>query len=165
MKGSTLEKDSPPSIGSGMRPIKARYQLWQIMLAIAALAGLFALLGVAFATAIVILVGALMLPIFLARPGRRPRAAAWTGALYPLLWLASLYATWFTAWLVLGHRPRSSLDDPKFISPLVEVPYIATFLCLVGSPYVLGLSFFLMLAHVGEGLCSETIPPPGRQRP
>ena len=34
-----------------------------------------------------------------------------------------LYATWAAAWCVLGHCPRPSLDDPKYISPVVEVPY------------------------------------------
>ncbi len=32
-------------------------------------------------------------------------------------------ATWVTAWCILGHCPRPSLDDPKSISPIVDVPY------------------------------------------
>ena len=38
--------------------------------------------------------------------------------------LLYLYATWATAWCVLGRCPRPSLDDPKYISPVVEVPYV-----------------------------------------
>lgn len=42
---------------------------------------------------------------------------------YPLLPIAALYATWIVAWIVLGHKPRPGLDDPKYISPIVDVPY------------------------------------------
>src|SRR5262245_3669981 len=134
-----------------MRLYKARYRLWQIMLAIAVFAGLFAMLaifGVTFAAAIIIAVGVIVLPILLAGPGPRLGAPAWAFAPPPLLALLSLYAAWFTAWLVLGHRPRSSLDDPKFISSLVEVPYIATHLCFESLPFNLRFSIPLMLAHV-----------------
>jgi hypothetical protein len=48
------------------------------MLAIAVLAGLFAVLGVA--PAIVIVIGALSTPILLADPGRRIRTAAWVAS-------------------------------------------------------------------------------------
>ncbi len=142
-----------------MRTSKARYQLWQIMMAIAVIAGLFAAFGVTGAAAVVIVVGAIVLPIVLAGPGRRLRAAAWASSLYPLLLPVSLDATWFTAWLVLGHRPRSSLDDPKFISPLVEVPYASTYLCLMSMPLSLVVSIPLMLAHVGRSIWRERILP------
>lgn len=33
--------------------------------------------------------------------------------LYPVLLLVAFYGTWFSAWFVLGHPPRASLDDPK----------------------------------------------------
>ncbi len=120
-----------------MRVIGARYQLWQIMLAIAALAMLFAWLGVTSAVAVLIVAGVIGLPVVLAGPGRRIRALALVCSTYPLLWMGSLYATWFTARLVLGHRPRVYLDDPKFISPIVDVPYNATFLLLMGLPMAL----------------------------
>lgn len=35
--------------------------------------------------------------------------------LYPLFVGIVLYGEWFVAWLVLGHPPRPSLDDPKDI--------------------------------------------------
>ena len=34
---------------------------------------------------------------------------------YPLVFLACLYGQWFLSWYVLGHVPRPSLDDPKYI--------------------------------------------------
>lgn len=142
-----------------MRTSGARYQLWHVMLAIAALGGLFAYFGVTGAVAIVALVGAVVLPIVLARPGRRLGAAAWTSSLYPLLLPLSLYATWFTAWAVLGHQPRSSLDDPKWISPVVEIPYGATILCLMSVPLSWAVSIPLMLAHVAESITRRHILP------
>jgi hypothetical protein len=133
-----------------MRPGKARYQLWQSMLAIAVLAGLFAAFGVTGGVAIGIVAGVILLPILRARPGHRLRAAVWVSSLYPLLIVFSLYATWFTAWVVLGHRPRSSLDDPKFISPIVDVPYISTFVLMLGAPFSLISSWLLMLFYIAQ---------------
>ena len=60
------------------------------------------------------------------------RVAGWAFACYPMLMLASLYATWWAAWYALGHPPRSSLDDPRSISPLVNAPYFATGLLIFG---------------------------------
>jgi len=37
-------------------------------------------------------------------------------AAWPLVALAAIYANWISAWITLGHRPRSSLDDPFMIS-------------------------------------------------
>ena len=54
-------------------------------------------------------------------------------AFHPVLMLASLYATWLAAWVVLGHRPRPSLDDPKSIALLVDGFYILTCLLLAGA--------------------------------
>ncbi len=120
-----------------MRVFKARYQLRQIMLAIAVLAGLFAAFGVIGAIELVVVLGSPFLPILLAAPGRRLRAAVWVTSLYPFLILACFYATWLTAWWILGHRPRPSLDDPQMISPVVLV---------VGSAPSILLSFGTPLA-------------------
>lgn len=35
--------------------------------------------------------------------------------IYPLFVVACLYVEWFLAWTLLGHAPRPSIDDPKFI--------------------------------------------------
>ena len=32
---------------------------------------------------------------------------------YPVVVVAAFYAEWLYAWLVLGHQPRPSIDDPK----------------------------------------------------
>ncbi|MCP3916287.1 MAG: hypothetical protein GY711_12090 [bacterium] len=53
---------------------------------------------------------------------------------YPALLVSSFYLTWFGAWLVLGHAPRPNLDDPRSIGLLVDVPYIATMVLMIGFP-------------------------------
>jgi hypothetical protein len=141
-----------------MRPTKARYQLWQIMLAIAVFAGLFAAFGVTLGAAIGIVIGAIVLPILLAPAGCRLRAAAWVFSLCPLLVLSSLYATWFIAWCVLGHRPRS-FDDPGHISPVVDVLNIATFLLMGGWWLILPPSIPIVLGEIGRRVTEETIGP------
>jgi hypothetical protein len=62
---------------------------------------------------------------------RRLVVIAW---LYPFALIGSFYATWMCATLVLGHTPRSSLDDPKSIGLLVDVPYVLAGLMLVAFP-------------------------------
>ena len=133
-----------------MRPAKARYQLWQIMLAIAVLAGLFAAFGVTLGAAIGIVIGVIALPVLLAPAGCRLRAAAWVCSLYPLLVLSSLYVTWFIAWCVLGHRPRFPFDDPGHISPAVDVLYIATHLLMGGWWFILPPSIPIVLGEIGR---------------
>jgi hypothetical protein len=59
--------------------------------------------------------------------------------LYPLILVGALYATWFTAWAILGHRPVPSLDDPRSISRAVDVPYFVFFPLLLGMFPALGL--------------------------
>jgi len=34
---------------------------------------------------------------------------------YPLLVLGLLYGEWLLGWFVLGHPPRPTIDDPKFL--------------------------------------------------
>lgn len=66
--------------------------------------------------------------------GRTPRillAIVWA---YPLLPLVGLYLTWLVAWVALGHQPQPSLDDPKHISPAVDVPYVVSGLLLITMP-------------------------------
>ena len=54
--------------------------------------------------------------------------------LYPTLLVVAFYGTWLTAWLTLGHMPRPSLDDPKSISMVVDIPHVCTGVLLVGFP-------------------------------
>jgi hypothetical protein len=49
----------------------------------------------------------------------RPRLLASLANLslaFPLIAVSLLYAEWFLAWLMLGHKPIWSTNDPKFIS-------------------------------------------------
>lgn len=74
---------------------------------------------------------------------------------YPAILISSLYATWFAAWSALGHAPRPSLDDPKYIGLLVDVPYAVTMAALMGGPAAIVLGLFLvpvMAARRSTGL-------------
>ncbi len=149
-----------------MRPGKARYQLWQIMLTIGVLAGLFAAFGVAVAAVI----AGISLPILLAGPGRRVRAMVWVASLYPFLILAALYATWFTAWSVLGHAPRAYTDDPDRLNPVVNtVRGVGVLLTVAGAlliwfvyaPLILAIANWNMTQRktpVGKGMMQLLIP-------
>jgi hypothetical protein len=130
-----------------MKLTKAKYKLWDLMLVIAALAGLFAKYGVIFTFGTGAAASICLLPICFARPGQRLRAAAWVCSLYPLFIIGSLYATWLAAWCVLGHQPRVSLDDPKYISPIVDVPFASTMVLIGGMPFVFFVGFPLFLDH------------------
>ena len=142
-----------------MRPSKSRYQLWQIMLAIAVLAGLFAAFGVTGAVAIVVVTGVTVLPIPLAGPGRRIRAMVWITSIYPLLIIASFYATWLTAWCILGHRPRGWLDDPGSISPIVDVVRaVPVMLIMLGTPLVWFVHAPVILAMVYWNMAERKTP-------
>jgi len=64
---------------------------------------------------------------------------------YPLAMMLSLWITWLAGWLALGHRPRPGLDDPKFIGPLVDVPYAVTEALLFNAPFGLLLGVIGMV--------------------
>jgi len=60
----------------------------------------------------------------------RAYALCYSGSL-----LLALYATFLAGRVSLGHWPRASLDDPKFIGAWVPVPYTITWILLfVGLP-------------------------------
>ena len=107
-----------------MRFRRIRFTIGQLMIAVAVIAVLLAWLDVRAAFALVGLGLVVIVPAAIAPPGRRLEAASWASSLQPAVVLFYLYATWVTAWCVLGHCPRPSLDDPKYISPVVEVPYV-----------------------------------------
>ena len=142
-----------------MRRVLSKYRLWQIMLAIAVFAGLFAAFGVVDAIGIVVTISVVVLPILLAGPRWKLRSAAWVFALYPLFCLGSLYATWLTAWCVLGHRPRASLDDPKHISAIVDVAYSSTTAFMLGLLAAIVLVGPLVVAHHLLDFRSEKLRP------
>jgi hypothetical protein len=107
-----------------MRLPSRRSSVGRLMVAVVVIAVLFAWLGVWAAVALVGLSLVIIIPAAIASPGHRLEAASWSSSLQPAVVLFYLYATWATAWCVLGHRPRPSLDDPKYISPIVDVPYV-----------------------------------------
>jgi hypothetical protein len=95
-----------------------------MMVAVSVIAILFAWRDVRIAFALIGLGLVVVIPAAIASPGRRLEAASWASSLQPAVVLFYLYATWATAWCVLGHRPRPVFDDPKYISPIVDVPYV-----------------------------------------
>ncbi len=40
---------------------------------------------------------------------------AWLAAMWPLTFALALHAQWLHAWSLIGHRPRTTLDDPNSI--------------------------------------------------
>ncbi len=107
-----------------MRLPRVQFTIGRLMVAVAVIAVLLAWLDVRAAFALVGLGLVVLIPAAIAPPGRRLEVASWASSLQPAVVLSYLYATWATAWCMLGHCPRPSLDDPKFISPVVDVPYV-----------------------------------------
>jgi hypothetical protein len=72
---------------------------------------------------------------------------------YPGVLLLAFFATWLAGRVSLGHWPRPSLDDPKFIGAWVDVPYTITGLLLV-----VGLPAFAIavLGLLYRAYCDET---------
>ena len=64
----------------------------------------------------------------------RPRRRDWLVWGLALLPAASVYFTWLFAWLMLGHQPRPSLDDPKHIGSAVSIVYLVSGLLLLSIP-------------------------------
>ncbi len=107
-----------------MKLHRVRFTIGQLMIVVAAVAFLLIWRDFRVAFALVGLGLVILIPAAIAPPGRRLEAASWACSLQPVVMLFYLYATWVTAWIVLGHCPRPSLDDPKHIGPVVEVPYV-----------------------------------------
>jgi len=95
-----------------------------MLVAVAIIAVLFASLGIPAGIALAGLGLIVLMPALIATPGHRLEAASWASSLQPAIIVFYLYATWITAWCMLGHRPRPNFDDPKSISSTVDVLYI-----------------------------------------
>jgi hypothetical protein len=66
-----------------------------------------------------------------------PSALKWADLLvwlYPVSLVAAIYGTWTVAFLVLGHIPRPSLDDPKQLGIALHIPYEIAMLLLTAFP-------------------------------
>lgn len=67
--------------------------------------------------------------------GGRGLAIAWSLAFfYPLIAVAFVYLYWGLAWVLLGHRPRPSVDDPKDIGVAIDFVYNIGILLVVLLP-------------------------------
>ena len=73
------------------------------------------------------------LALLIARSRRLLAIAAGVSLAYPVLFAILLYGQWLTAWAVLGHPPRSSLDDPAQV-PVAGTMYVATAISLLAIP-------------------------------
>lgn len=142
-----------------MRPVKTRYQLWQIMLAIGVLAGLFAVFEVVFTFELLIVNGVVLLPILRAAPGRKPRTALWISSLYPWLFFGSFSVIWFTAWCVLDHRPSLPLLDPIEIRSFIDAAGALPYLFVTGLPAVWYICVPLMIAEACGDLAQRRTRP------
>jgi hypothetical protein len=129
-------------------PGRTKFTIGQAMGVIALIAVVLALIPAPFSIMflIVLLVLAVTVSVIAARTAWSwITVAAWLSSLYPFLLLSSLDTTWLTAWFVLGHRPRPSPDDPKFISPLVSLPHGLTWSLIVGFGPALAICIILVL--------------------
>lgn len=71
-------------------------------------------------------------------------------SVYPLLFLALLYGQWLLSWLVLGHPPRPSLDDPADIAGARWL-YPITALVLTAFPVAAGAVLVLNALELRKG--------------
>ena len=61
--------------------------------------------------------------------------------LYPVWLASSFYVTWIIAWIVLGHRPRPMLDDPKYIGGVMDLVCAIPLIMAMGFPLLTPLGF------------------------
>jgi hypothetical protein len=142
-----------------MRPWKLQFRLRESAVAVAVLACLFAGLGVSATLAILVVALVLVVPVFKAGLGKRMRAAATVLSVYPLLVVCAIYATWFFAWFALGHRPRTNLDDPKFINPIVMLSRDIAYLLMLGLLSALILCVVLVVYCIIRSVRSQGVHP------
>lgn len=101
------------------------------------------------------------------RPGghRAPRTLVLLAnitALYPVFALVTLHGQWCLAWWVLGHQPRPSLDDPKYIDGASWMHDITAVALLGYVPMalvtaVLNTAFFCAHSHPGLRLSLRVV--------
>jgi len=126
-----------------MTKLRSRLRLWWLMVAVAFVAVLLKWLPAVAVVASVGIVLVVLIPVACSPPERRLAIATWTVTLHPVMVPVYLYATWATAWWVLGHRPRLFLDDPKDLGLFVAVPFAMTYLAFLAWPISFVTGFFL----------------------
>jgi hypothetical protein len=109
-----------------MKITSLQARLWHLLLINGVLGAVIgvARLDIAGTCALFVMASTILIPVCAARPERRLKVAAWIVSLHPVMTLPYVYAAWGVAWCLLGHRPRSSLDDPYRIGFPVEVPLV-----------------------------------------
>ncbi len=67
---------------------------------------------------------------------------------YPVLLLSALYGSWLLTWLMLGHQPRPSIDDPKSIGLPVAFAVGLTWILMLGFPFAIALAIGITPIHL-----------------
>ena len=68
---------------------------------------------------------------------------------YPLCVLTCLYIVWLLAWMMLGHQPRPSIDDPSTV-PGLGLLCLCTALLLLGYPAAGMTALLINIWHLFE---------------
>lgn len=118
------------------------------MIAVAAIACACAWLEPAATVGVAFAVSSVILPIVKAPASRRLDVALYICLVYPMVFLCSLYLTWFVAWIVLGRCPRAGIDDPGQINPAVSISCAVTIVFLAGLPFAFIFAGLLLLADL-----------------
>ena len=126
-------------------PAPSRWNLKHLAILIAVVAVSFAAVGVA-PTVVGI---AFFSPAFFMRRGQLLDVLYWVFTCYPAVALLSLYVTWITACIALGHPPRLDFDELKDNDSMV-ILYKLTGVFLVGTPFAFLVALIFMLARVLE---------------
>jgi hypothetical protein len=144
-----------------MRAIRNHLHLWDLMVAIAVVAGLLAvpgqLVGMLVAPAI------LTYPIVVAMTDRKLGAAVWITSLYPFVMLFSFHAVWNLMGPVPGQGLTTGTPVPGYelVEPLVRwVSFLPAFL-LVGVPIIWLICIPLMLFVACRNVATGKILPSG----
>ena len=86
-----------------------------------------------------------------------PRRLDWLIWMFTLLPAVSVYLSWIVAWIVLGHPPRPSLDDPTQIGPAVSAFYFLSGLFLISIPLLAIAGPVVQLSNSGRKLFVRAI--------
>jgi hypothetical protein len=109
-----------------MNPPRFRVNLRQLMIAVAALSVMFTMLGVVGGSIATLFLLMVIVPLKAPAGAKRIEAWAISSALFPLLTLTSVFATWLAARLALGHDPDPLEFQKSYPSPLIVGARITT---------------------------------------
>jgi hypothetical protein len=92
-------------------------------------------------------VASFVIAIYTPRRWRLSQVLANLTLAYPLIVVSLVHAQWFLSWFMLGHRPVSSDDDPKYIVGASWM-HIVNMLALLGIGPVACAAFIFNVAHI-----------------